>query len=484
MTLTDEFIRFINAHNLFEKKDHLLLTVSGGLDSVVLCELCHQAGFRFSIAHANFQLRGAESERDEQFVGDLAQKYQVPLFIKRFETKEFASQNKISIEMSARELRYAWFQELVEEVSGVGNQVSGSGFQVSGVRYQVSGVRNQDSPQWILTAHHANDNVETLLMNFFKGTGIKGLHGILPKQKNIIRPLLFAKKEDLIQLAKENNLSFVEDSTNSSDEYTRNYFRNQLIPGLEKVFPQVVNNLQNNIERFGEIEMLYQQSINHHKERLIEIKGTEIHIPILKLLKAQPLKTILYEIIKDYGFTPNQTNEVIQILDKESGKYVASATHKIIKNRAWLIIAPQNTTEAAHVIIDEDTNEVIFESGKLTLKKYLNSDETSPVETSLSSVITANSSENIALLDAKNLTFPLLLRRWKTGDYFYPLGMKHQKKLKKFFIDQKLSLTEKEKMWVIESDKKIIWIVGKRIDDRFKISDKTKKWIRFELGII
>jgi tRNA(Ile)-lysidine synthase len=243
-----------------------------------------------------------------------------------------------------------------------------------------------------------------------------------------------------------------------------------LIPALQKVFPQVQENLLNNIERYREIEILYTQSVFLHKKKLLEIKGNEVHIPILKLLKAEPLKTIIYEIIKDYGFTAHQTKEVVSLLESGSGKYISSATHKIIRNRDWLIIAPVNTLEANHILINENDKDVDFEEGKLKIKNYELKMEKPPC------------SDFIAMLDEENINFPLLLRKWKQGDYFYPLGMPHKKKLSKFFIDQKLSVSDKEKIWVIESNKKIIWIVGKRIDDRFKITPKTKSILEIRLS--
>ena len=464
-SLIQEFTGFISDHHLFDANDHLLLAVSGGLDSVVLCELCHMAGFNFSIAHCNFQLRGEESVRDENFVSALSKKYNSPFFVKIFETTKYAAKNKISIEMAARELRYAWFNKLIEEQKT----------EVDSVNQKDLKHPHSKNERWlILSAHHADDNVETLLMNFFKGTGIKGLHGILPKKNNLIRPFLFARKTDLIQFARDNNLSFVEDSTNSSDDYLRNYFRNQLIPGLEKVFPKVKDNLQNNIERFGEIEVLYQQSLDLHKKKLLEIKENEIHIPILKLLKSQPLKTIIYEIAKDYGFTPNQTDEVFALIKSETGKYISSSTHRIFKNRAWLIIAPLNTLEAKNILIKEDDVEIHFQEGKLQIRKE---ELYKPL-----SEFTQSGSANTAMLDAASITFPLLLRQWKQGDYFYPLGMNHKKKLSKFFIDQKISMTDKEKIWVVESNKRIIWIVNRRIDNRFKISAGTEQILRIELS--
>lgn len=455
MSLLNEFITNIAQQNLFKKNDYLLLAVSGGADSVALCELCFQAGFMFEIAHCNFQLRGEESDRDEKFVEKLAEKYSTKVFVKRFDTKAYAEEKKISIQVAARELRYAWFEQLLND-----HKPSTFNLQFPTTNHVI--------PTWLLTAHHANDNIETLLMNFFKGTGIKGLQGILPKQGKIIRPLLFAKREEIEVFNKENTLDFVEDSSNLSDKYTRNFFRHQLIPSIQKLFPQAEDNLIKNIARFSEIEILYQQSIEQHKKKLLEQKGNEIHIPVLKLVKSKPLKTIVYEIIKDFSFTPHQTDEVINLLKSESGKHISSGTHKIIRNRRWLIIAPINSLEANHVLIHQSDDKVDFELGalKLKMKNY---------EINQTSKIKHPASEMIATLDAANITFPLLLRKWKQGDYFYPLGMQKKKKLSRFFIDQKMSVADKEKIWVIESNKRIVWIIGKRIDDRFKITDKTKK---------
>jgi tRNA(Ile)-lysidine synthase len=458
MSLLQRFIDNIQNENLFQKKDHLLLAVSGGVDSVVLCELCKQADFNFEIAHCNFQLRGEESERDEVFVQSLGEKYSAKVFIKKFDTEKYAEEKKISIQVAARELRYEWFEELIVSLTNNRQPTTNSYSETSYIVHCTS---------HIVTAHHANDTIETLLMNFFKGTGIKGLQGILPKQRKIIRPLIFVKKEEILSFAKENNLSFVEDSSNLSDKYTRNYFRNQLIPSIQKVFPEVEENLLNNIERFKETEILYQQAIHLHKKKLLEYKGNEIHIPVLKLLKAEPLKTIIYEIIKEYDFTAHQTDEVLHLLKSESGKYISSSTHKIIKDRKWIIITSNNTREASNILIHKNDKKIVFENGELEIKEP-------GKELSLS---TENS---IATLDADSIIFPLLLRKWKQGDYFYPLGMQNlpagrpgKKKLSRFFIDQKLSLTEKEKIWVIESNKRIIWIVDKRIDDRFKVTART-----------
>jgi tRNA(Ile)-lysidine synthase len=455
MDFLKQFQQYIKQQHLFQPKDKLLLAVSGGVDSVVLCELCKQAGYDFIIAHCNFQLRADESERDELFVKALGKKYEVEVLVKKFDTEKYAAENKLSIQVAARELRYNWFAELLTKIKSNLNAETAN--------------EKQATRNFLLTAHHANDNIETLLMNFFKGTGINGLHGILPKQGHIIRPLLFAKKEVLVDFAKANDLNFVEDSSNASDKYTRNYFRNQLIPDLQKVFPQVEDNLLHNIDRFREIELFYHQSVNLHTKKLLEQKGKEIHIPVLKLLKTIPLHTIVYEIIKDYGFTAHQTDEVVALLKSETGKYIQSATHRILKNRNWLIIAPNENREAVTMLIDEKDKQLEFQHGKISIELVTTTNQ-KPQTTNFT-----------AQLNASEIKFPLLLRKWKAGDYFYPLGMNKKKKLNRFLIDQKLSLTQKERTWVIEMDKKIIWVVGLRIDDRFKITDSTKNMLQITL---
>ena len=453
---------------------HLVLAVSGGIDSVVLTDLVYKAGFNFTIAHCNFKLRGEESERDETFVRTLALQYNKPIIVQAFNTKEYALQHKISIQEAARKLRYDWFEELVSKE--VSRQITDNGEQMTvdrltddsvkatTVNFQLSSVISL-----VATAHHANDNVETLLINFFRGTGISGLHGILPKQKNLIRPLLFAKREEIKQYAFDNTLSWVEDSSNASDKYTRNFFRQHIIPAVKEVYVNAEDNLLQNIQRFTEAEILYNEAIALHKKKLLEAKGNEVHIPVLKLHKSKPLNTIIWEIIKDYHFTAPQTVEVKKLLDAENGKYVASATHRIIKNRNWLIIAPVHTEAAAHILIEKEDQQVVYENGMLSFKRQaINSRQpaASPV---------------IATLDAAHIQFPLMLRKWSQGDYFYPLGMKKKKKLSKFLIDLKLSKTDKEKVWVLEMNKKILWVIGYRIDDRFKLAPSTKNSLLVQL---
>lgn len=432
MNLLEQFTDFVKQQHLFHTKDKLLLAVSGGVDSVVLCALCKEAGYDFAIAHCNFQLRREDSTRDEKFTEALAKKYNAVFHTIGFETTATAKQQKKSVEETARDLRYTWFEEL----------------------------RVKHNYSFIVTAHHANDSIETVLMNFFRGTGIKGLHGILPKQGKIVRPLLFAKKEILAAFAAEKKLDFVTDYTNEQNDFTRNYFRNELIPSIKKVFPAVEENMLGNIERLAGAEQLYKQAVELHKKKLIEVKGNEVHMPVLKLLQTKPLATVLFEIIKDYNFTAHQTQEAAALLQSESGKYVQSATHRIIRNRKWFIISPNKTEDAANILIEQDDKTILYAGGTLRIEKH--------------STFDIDHSPLTAQLDAAAIKFPLLLRKWKTGDYFYPLGMQKKKKLSRFLIDQKLSVTDKEKVWVLESDRKIIWVIGMRIDDRVKITGKTK----------
>ena len=452
MKLLQQFQNYINEHHLFPKDAQLLLAVSGGIDSIVLTDLIYKAGYKFSIAHCNFQLRGAESEGDETFVKALGEKYKVQVFIQKFNTEQYACENKLSIQEAARALRYTWFEELVNG--------------------QLTLVNAQDAPSSIhhspftirlLTAHHADDNIETLLMNFFRGTGLHGLTGIPEKNEKVSRPLLHFTKEELIYYAKENQLEFREDASNLSSKYTRNFFRNELIPAISNVYPQVKENLTHNIKRFKEIEKLYRLSTQVIIKKLCKQKGAEIHIPVKQLMHYKN-RALIYEIIHPFDFSEKQIEEVEKLAESESGKYIDAPALKfrIIKHRHWFIIAPILTLEAATIIIEDGMEKVTFSSGSLELKQLsINNYQ----------LFTSNT---IASINASIIQFPLLLRKWKTGDYFYPLGMKKKKKVARFLIDQKLSKTQKENVWVLESNKKIVWVVGQRIDDRFKIMPSTK----------
>jgi tRNA(Ile)-lysidine synthase len=306
------------------------------------------------------------------------------------------------------------------------------------------------------------------MMNFFKGTGINGLKGILPKNEKIVRPLLFAGKEELIAFAKKHKLEYREDSSNSSVKYTRNYFRNELLPGIEKVFPGVQQNLIENAERFRDIQALYNHSVDLINKKLLVKQAGSIYISVLKLLKTPAFRSVLYEVIKHYNFNVSQLDEVLKLLESETGKYIQSSSHRILRNRKWLIISPLNNVESSHIIIEKETKGISFEKGKIKMEM-------------MQPPFRIDSNANVAQVDLSEITFPLLLRKWKQGDYFYPLGMRKKKKISRFFIDQKLSLDQKESAWLIESNKKIVWIAGMRIDDRFKITDKTRSVLKLTL---
>jgi tRNA(Ile)-lysidine synthase len=409
------------------------LAVSGGLDSIVLCELAKQAGLDFFIAHCNFQLRGEESERDEAFVKSLRDKYEVEVFTKKFDTLAMAEQQRISIQEAARNLRYEWFEELI---------------QTSGLSHT-------------LLAHHADDNIETLMMNFFRGSGLEGLTGMniaSPKGRGL-RPMLSFRREEIKEFAVQHELEWVEDSSNVSSKYTRNYFRNELIPQLKKIYPNVEENLLNTIERINRTNDLYKPLVEDLKKKICRYEGDELRIPV-KQLMTYANTSLIYEIIKDFGFGEKQVREVLKLADSESGKYIDSTDFRIIRHRNWFIIVKKKPGGRTLAISEED-REVIFEDGIINIKQ-------SPA---LKVKITDD--PDTALLDAREIRFPLILRKWKAGDYFYPLGMRKKKKLSRFFIDQKLSRNKKENMWVIESDKRIIWVVGMRIDDRFRIKDSS-----------
>lgn len=457
--LLQRFTDYISTNNLIQPGDRLLLAVSGGVDSVVLCELCQQAGFNFMIAHCNFQLRGEESNRDEAFVTGLGNKYGVKVLVKKFDTATYAQKAGLGIQEAARNLRYNWFIEICKEAK---TQTKSPG---------LNQLKANTTRVLIVTAHHANDSIETLLMNFFKGTGIKGLHGIRPVQLDrpfIIHPLLFATKNELQAFAKEQELLYVEDSSNKSLKYTRNFFRNEVLPLIKQQFAEVESNLMDNIRRFNDIELLYNQAILQHKKKLIEKKGNEIHIPVLKLMKTKPLHTVLYEIIKEAGFSDKQVNDAVALLTSETGRYIQSHSHRIIKNRNWLIVTPVESCLAHNILIEADEKTIFFPKGQIKIKR------------STAAEHKIMQAPQVAQLDVNDIGYPLLLRKWKQGDYFYPLGMNKKKKLSRFFIDKKLSLTEKEDVWVIEMNKKIIWVVGMRIDNRFKITGQTQQVLILE----
>lgn len=419
----------------FSKDGHFVLAVSGGADSVVLAHLLKGASINFEIAHCNFGLREAESDRDESFVKNLAVTLDVPFSCKHFDTGAYATSHKISIQEAARDLRYEWFATF--------NTV-------------------------VITAHHANDNIETVFMHICRGTGIAGLTGIEPYKvkERLLRPLLIFHKQEIIDYAKEAGIAFVEDSSNASDKYARNFFRHQVLPAVREVYPQSEQNILHTIKHLREVSEVYKAAMQKIVSKLQFINGNEIHIPVLMWQKAKPLDTITFEMLYPFGFTAAQMPEAIKLLSAHNGAVLVSPTHRLIKNRNWMIVAPLATASNTSVVVVEQNDATIdFPGGKLTL--HTTAPEVPEVP-----------DNNTCTLDAAALQYPLILRPAATGDYFYPLGMQKKKKLSKFFIDLKLSKTAKEKVWVLVSDNRIVWVIGYRIDNRFKITPATTSSVK------
>ncbi len=439
-SLSEKFIEFNTNKRLANVKKKVLLAVSGGIDSVVMCNLFHQAKFPFAIAHCNFQLRDKESDADAQFVKDLAKKYGVEFFVKKFDTKKYAEEKNISIQLAARELRYAWFEEL----------------------------RKEKEFNLLATAHHLNDNIETILFNLTKGTGVKGLRGIPVRNGNIIRPILFASREEIEQYQQEHKLEYREDSSNAEDKYTRNKIRHQIIPLLKEINPSLENTFAEKIELFTQLETMYEKQMKKSAAQLFLPRGNDIYIPILKLKKTQNASSILYEYLKHFDFNAAQVEDILAAVDAEAGKQFLSSSSRIIRDRRFFILTKLADKDSSIQFINEEEKEVKFKDFLLVI---------SP--TKADTKITAD--KNSAFLDKAKLEFPLILRPWKAGDYFYPFGMKlKKKKLKKFFTDEKIPLNEKENVYVLESNKKIVWVVGYRIDERFKITAGTKEVLRLQ----
>jgi tRNA(Ile)-lysidine synthase len=458
VTRVDAFIR---DEGLFRREQTLLLAVSGGLDSVVLCELMHRLGRNFQVAHVNFQLRGEESTRDEQFVRSLGERYQVPVHVHLADATRYAMDNRLSIQEAARVIRYAWFRELI------GMLDAGFGMIQEKKDHLDREQRTRKPGFRLLTAHHLDDNIETVLMNFFKGTGVSGLRGMLPATESVARPLLFARKSELESFAVQNGLQWVEDSSNRESKYSRNFLRHHIIPEIEKLYPQLSANLESHISRFRSVEKFMDASIAHKLQKWLVQKDGEVLAPVNRLRQEPGVETILFELVSRYGFSSAQVPEVKHLLETDTGRQVTSATHRIFRNRAWLIIAPYQTDTAQSILVESLPASFRVGNGFVEIDHMTRP----PTDAELKL-------PDIHYLDARNIDLPLLARRWKKGDYFYPLGMQKKKKLARFFIDAKLSPTQKEKQWVIESSDRILLLPGQRIDNRFRVLPSTKDVIR------
>ena len=411
------------------KERKLLVACSGGLDSVVLAFLLKELGYKIALAHCNFSLRGAESDGDEAFVVELATSWNIPVFTERFDTKPYAAKTKISTQMAARELRYSWFHEIL----------------------------NQFQYNYLLTAHHADDALETFLINLSRGTGLRGLTGIPALKETTIRPLLPFSKEELLNFAKQQHLFWREDSSNSSNDYLRNELRHEVIPQLKKTAQSFLKNFQKTQQNLRETEALVEDYIILIQNLVMEetAQGYEISIP--KLVALPHPEALLYELLLPFHFTA--WDDISALLYAQSGKQVFSSNYRVLKDRDVLIVTEIPSEE-------KNTSKFISENEKQIAAPLV----MSFIPTEKMGYIDSNT----VYVDSEKLSYPLELRKWQEGDVFQPFGMKGKKKLSKFFKDEKLSLASKEQIWVLVSNHLIVWVVGLRMDDRFKITPTTK----------
>lgn len=433
-----KFKKHLDQKLSFLKEGKLLIAISGGVDSIVLAHLCHKLDLNFALAHCNFNLRGDESDADQDFVFEWAESLGVEVFIEHFNTTQYAEDFKVSTQMAARELRYNWFEDLMNQLQ----------FDI------------------VLTGHHADDNLETFLINFIRGTGLDGLTGIPEVNAHIVRPLLPFSRVDIKTYAKQHNLSWREDSSNASTKYLRNKLRHDLVPILKDINPQLLQSFNHTIECLKDSKAIVDDRIDAVSDSIIDdVSDFEIRLNISEIKKLNHPKAYLFELLKDYGFT--EWNDVIHLLDAQSGKQVFSETHRLIKDREYILLSDINPNLDPGVITVSDCDDKIKTPvGTLFFEKVTQIGDCGP---------------NIIYVDCKKLKFPLTLRHWEEGDYFHPLGMKGKKKVSKYFKDEKMSLLDKEQTLLLCSGDYVIWVVGKRADARFKISDKTKNFTKIEL---
>jgi tRNA(Ile)-lysidine synthase len=415
--------------------DHFLLACSGGLDSVVLAHLCHTLKLDFSIAHCNFQLRGAASDADEEFVTKLANKLNVIFYVNHFKTNDYVILNKVNVQIAARDLRYAWFTELMQE-----NQIP-----------------------TLVTAHHADDNLETFLINLSRGTGIDGLTGIPAKTDTISRPLLAFSRAQILAYARANKLEWVEDKSNSDTKYLRNKIRHEIIPQLKELHPTFSQNFELTRSHLKGSSEVLSNHIELLKSRIFQMHQNGFRIAISELEVLYPQKAYLHALLKEYGFTA--WNDITRLLAGMSGKEIRSKTHRLVKDREHLLL---------EVITEETDEKHLIEEGQMVI--------TVPVNIVIELVGDMKDSDShILYADKDSLKYPLVVRKWEKGDYFYPLGMTGKKKLSKYFKDEKIDVISKEKQWLLCSGKEIVWVIGRRSDRRHAISKETKQIVKFTL---
>jgi tRNA(Ile)-lysidine synthase len=429
----NRFRQFIEKEKLFDEGLTVLLAVSGGVDSVVMARLFARAGFHFSIAHCNFQLRSGEADADELFVQQLAQQLGVPFHSTRFDTLLHAERQQVSIQMTARDLRYAWFNSIAKE----------------------------HAYQYIATAHHKNDSVETIILNLVKGAVLDGLLGIPVKNGNIIRPILWAEKKEIAAYAEREDISYREDASNASDKYQRNLIRNQVIPLLENLNPDVIRSMASAIGPRMEIDALFKKACWNKWDEITTEKDNYTSIEISSFIGIGP--AMMYEWFRLYGFTAEQINSLKECLFTSESKQFMSSTHRILKERTELILEPLQAIREDNYFITPQTKELECGSFRLNIKE-INIQDIGDLKNPL-----------VACLDADKISFPLELRLWKHGDSFQPYGMRGRKLVSDYLTDIKASQKEKENQYVLLSCGRIAWLVGRRIDDYFKIDGNTSR---------
>lgn len=437
MSLLQKFKEHITKYNW--QKDHvpLLIACSGGLDSVTLVHLCVALDFNFAIAHCNFKLRGSDSDADEALVRHLGEAYGKKTFVKPLDTEKAVQHMGGSVQMVARTLRYDWFHQLTKE----------EGFD------------------FVLTAHHADDNLETFLINLSRSTGLSGLTGIPEQNGKIVRPLLPFSKEEIHYYAKKNKLKWREDASNLETKYLRNKIRHEVVPKLKELHPNFLQNFENTLNRLSASEEILNRYKKVLQAELFENEGEVIQISLKKLKKHKPDQHLLYLLFSEFGFT--QWKDILHLIDAESGKELQSRTHRLLKDRDFFLLTRKKEETGANSFLIEEA------AIQLNSPLQLRFEETKNVK---------NSDKDVIFIDKDKLKYPLTLRKWQKGDWFIPYGMQGKKKVSKFLKDEKIDNFSKESVWLLCSNKEVVWVVGMRADDRFKVLKNTKKILRVKIG--
>ena len=442
--MIDSFKRFITRHSLFTSADKLLLTVSGGVDSMVMADLFLQSDYTFAVAHCNFKLRNQDSDQDELLVKQWCEKNQIEFYSTSFNTKMYAEENQLSIQMAARNLRYTFFNEICK----------------------------QHQLKYIVTAHHADDFAETVIIKLLRQYGSAALHGILPKDGNRVHPLLFATKNKILQYAKQHQLKWREDASNDSDAYQRNKIRRHLLPLLQEMNPSFSTNLVEQSEFVYGEDKIIRSYLENVSKQIVTNNEKEVILSIADLKNTLAPLTILYHLIEPFGFSMSQSVSLFNSLSSTESKNFHSEKYCITKNRNELVIFPHTNINSVYF---EITDCGVYEyNGKVITVKY---EEKSLKEIELSK----NTNPYQAWFDAGEVSFPIIIRNKKDGDRFLPFGMTNHKKLSDFFIDLKYSAAEKENQWLMESNKEIFWVVGKRISDRAKVRGESNRILKISV---